>query len=232
VAGVAQAEAGIIAVKSPRILPEGGDYIGTIRHELIHVLLARNVDPDNLPRWLNEGVTMTLSREYRWESRIQIAEMYLRGQIINYPDLDYALAAPGSEMQFGEAYAQSLSMTRFLMEQLGDDGFWSLLLSLRDQDFSHALKQYAGWSPRDFYFSWKKSLWKLALVSTVVSGLSLFQIMAVLVVVAYWRKRRHGQRIMKRWEQEEAPDDAEALDDSEFEPWNDEEDDEDDVRRW
>ena len=233
VSGVAQSEAGVIAVKAPPILPEGGDFLGTLRHELIHVLLARNVDLDSLPRWLNEGVTMTLSREYRWESRIQIAEMYLRGQIINYPDLDFALAAPGSEMQFGEAYAQSLSMTRFLFDRLGEDQFWSLLLSLRDQSFSQALQHHTGWAPGEFFVAWKQSLWKLALVSTIVSGFSLFQVMAILVVVAYWRKWRRGKRIMERWEREDGPDDPDTPDDDVYEPWNEDDDDgEDDVRRW
>lgn len=231
VVGVAQPEAGIIAVKNPSLAPVGEDYFGTIRHELIHVLLARNVDSDNMPRWLNEGVTMTLSGEYRWESRLQIADMYLRGRIINPLDLNFALSAPGSEMQFGEAYAESLSMTRFLMERLGDDTFWAMLLSMRTQDFPDALKHYSGWAPHELFDAWRQSLWKLALVSTVVSGFSLFQIMAILALVAYWRARRRGKRIMEQWEQEAAAE-GEMSDDEDYDPWDDDVDDEDDVRRW
>ena len=49
VAGIALPGQGIIAVKAPRLMPQGFDFNGTIRHELIHVLLARNVPAGRLP---------------------------------------------------------------------------------------------------------------------------------------------------------------------------------------
>lgn len=235
VTGVARPEEGFIAVKAPSMLPVGSDYEGTLRHELIHVLLARNVNPDYLPRWLNEGITMTLSREHRWASRARIAQMYVQGQIIRYPDLNFAMAAPGSEMEFSDAYAQSLSMTRFLMDRLGEAAFWDLVLSLRTQDFDAALQHYAHFTPYEFWTAWHNSLWNLALVSTLVSGFSVFQAMALLVVFAYWRKRRRGQRILRAWEEEEGrrvPGDSNHADDEPWYPWDDDGEDEDKYRRW
>ena len=61
-------------------------------------------------------------------------------------------------------------------------------------------------SPAQFWDAWRGQLWKIALVSSLVSGFSAFQVMAILTVVAYFRKRWRGLRKMREWEEEEAWD--------------------------
>ncbi len=203
VSGIALPGQGIIAVKAPRLMPEGLDFNGTIRHELIHVLLARNVPAGRLPRWLEEGIAMTFSREFRWASKARIGQMYAQGQVIPYGELDWAFLDPGRETEFGDAYAQALSMTRFLRERLGEDGFWELVHGLDTMTFSAALKHHADMDEAGLYEAWQGSLWKVAVVFSVVSGFSIFQVMALLTVIAYLRKRRQGRRTLRRWEVEE-----------------------------
>lgn len=204
VVGIARAEEGLIAVKTPRIAPPGTDFHGVLRHELIHVLLARTTDTANLPTWLNEGLAMHLSGEHRWNSTWRVAQMYLTGSIIPYRELPLSLREPGVESEFGDAYAQSLSLTRRLFAEIGDEGVWELLEAMREQSYGDALRAVAGMDPMDLFDNWRGSLWRVAAVSSIVSGFSVFQLMAVLTLVAWWRKRRRGRAIVQRWDEEDA----------------------------
>lgn len=207
VGGIAKSMEGVIVLKSPRLLPSQEDFAGGVRHELIHVLLARNTNPAFVPRWFNEGIAMVVSREMRWESTLRIGRMYARRSIITYRDLDFAFAPLGDETKFGDAYAQALSMTQFLMDRIGKERFWQLLRGLKDMPFEKALEQYASMTPGDLYQSWRHSLWKFALITGLVSGFGLFQFAAILVIIAYWRKRQKGRALLREWEEEEEGED-------------------------
>ncbi len=223
VLGVALPQEGIIAVKAPNLAPAGADYQGTLQHELIHVLLARNSGPDNLPRWLNEGIAMALSGEHRWAASLRVGQMYVQGRLISYRDLFFVFLEPGKEMEFGDAYAQALSMTRHLMDRLGEDGFWRVVKATQTQAFGDALRAESSLSPMDFYDAWISSLWKVALIFSLVSGFSVFQIMAILTVLAYLRKRRQGAATVREWEEAESNDDSHSDELWEPSPWDEEE---------
>lgn len=223
VTGVALPEAGIIALKTPDITPGGSDYKGALRHELIHVLLARNSGSGNLPRWLNEGIAMVLSGEHRIGSSIRVGQMYAQGRLIPYRDLFFVFLEPGKETEFSDAYAQALSMTRFLMERIGEDTFWRVVYATKTETFGNALRAEASLSPADFYDDWVGSLWKVALIFSLVSGFSIFQVMAILTIVAYLRKRRKGQATLREWADEEGGDPGWDGVEPELSPWEEEE---------
>jgi hypothetical protein len=204
VLAIAKPEDDLIVLKTPALVPAGSDYTGTVRHELIHILLRHNVTTDNLPRWLNEGIAMVLSGENRWESRSLIASMYLNGRILTYRELELSFLDPGNEIEFGDAYAQAYSMTQYLLDELGEDRFWALLHSLDGRTFGAALEAELGMVPYDFWAEWKGSLGWTALLFSILSGVTLFQLMALLLIVAYWRKRRRGLRVIRQWEEEDA----------------------------
>ena len=204
VLGIAKPGRDLIVLKSPSLVAPGPGYGGTVRHELVHILLEHNANTDHMPRWLNEGIAMTLSGEDRWAGRTLVASMYLNGRILSYRDLEASFLDPGNEIEFGDAYAQAYSMTRYLWERLGDDRFWALVHSLDTRSFGTAIEAELGVVPYDFWAAWKGSLGWAAAVYSVVSGVSLFQIMALLTLAAYWRKRRRGQRLIEQWEEEDA----------------------------
>ena len=107
VSGLARPQNNLIVVKAPRLREPGGDYPGTLRHELVHLLLFRNIDYANLPQWLNEGLAMSLSNEFYWRSLFKVANMFLHGRIIPYRLLDASFYNPSDQMQFSDAYAQA-----------------------------------------------------------------------------------------------------------------------------
>jgi len=128
--------------------------------------------------------------------------MYARGRIIHYDLLAAVLSYRAGERAFGDAYAQSIAMTGFLVERLGEDRFWEMIHSLNGQSFDLALAAYAGLSPQQLWEEWRHSLWRVALVTSLVSGFTLFQIMAILSFWAWWRKHRRGRALLRAWEAE------------------------------
>ncbi|MBI2423796.1 MAG: hypothetical protein HYV27_13280 [Candidatus Hydrogenedentes bacterium] len=212
VGGVAHSSEGRILLKSPRLRSITEDFAGTVRHELVHILLYRNADTRRLPRWLNEGTAMMLANEYRWESNFHVARLVLTNSLQKPDRLDGAFALPGHEMAFGNAYAQGLSMTRWLRNHLGEENFWAVIRGTREFPFDEALKHFGGLESAAFWRGYRNSLWLVTLVGTLAGG-SLFGPAAVLVVIGYWRLRRKNRKILRRWAAEE------GIEGSEQHPW-------------
>jgi len=238
VGGLARAHEGLIVIKSPAMQRRAQRYREVLRHELVHVLLYRNTNYDHLPRWLNEGIAMKLAGEHRWEGPFTISTMYMRGQIMSYPELTLVLAGSPGEMAFGNAYAQSLSMTHFLYGRLGEEDFWELIARLEHDTFPDLLMEYTGWIPHDFWQAWRRSLWGIALVVSLLSGFGLFQFAAVLMLIAYWRKRNQRQLRLAAMEAAELEEDdeddillpSEVLPDGDLHDWELDDDEDDDGR--
>lgn len=227
IGGIARSDESFMAVKTPALMPPPYHFDGVLRHELVHILLARNVNVDRLPRWLNEGLAMTLAREFRFASKWHVAQMYMRNAIIPYRALDMHLRT-GPELAFGDAYAQSLSMTRYLQRELGDEPFWALIHSLDERRFGEALEAELGLTPFAFWQAWRGTLWTAALVSSIVSGFSVFQLAVVLSLWVYWRKKRQQRAILDAWDAEEAEPPVFTVWDLEDQdgpyPWEDDDD--------
>lgn len=203
VAGVAKPAEGLIILKAAGLRTPGDDFRGTVRHELVHILLHRNTNTNNLPRWLNEGLCMSLANEYYWSSIFQIATMFVQNRIIEYRFLDMTFRTPGDETEFGDAYAQGLSMTRYLRDRLGEDKFWRVVYAMRTLSFNDALQQEAGWTLAGFWNDYSRSLWRVAIIGSVASG-SLFLPIAALVIIAWLRQQWRNGKILRRWAREEA----------------------------
>ncbi len=203
ISGMAFSGESLIVVKSPRLRLSGDNYGDTLRHELVHILLYRNVDTDLLPRWLNEGIAMMLAGDYRWGSTFGVARLFIENRLIPYPELDQTFARRGHDGRFGDAYGQALSMTRFLRKELGDELFWEIVLATKDTPFGEALRDKGGMSVLELWHRYERSLWKFALTGMFSSG-TLFIPAAFLVILVWWKKHLRNRIVLAQWEAEEA----------------------------
>ncbi len=203
VSGVARSREGLIILKGPRLRIPGEDYRGTLRHELVHVLLFRNTTEAFLPSWLNEGLSMSLANEHRWGAPARVARMVLSRRLIKYSELNRVFSAPGNDTEFGDAYAQALSMTRYLRDTLGDAAFWAVVLGTREYPFAESLARFGNMSPREFWEGYQRSLWLVAVMSLLASG-SLFGPASIILIIAYFRKQAQNKKIVEGWDEEEA----------------------------
>ena len=210
VSGVTRASESHIALKSPRLRGVEDDYRGTVRHELVHVLLHRNTNTQNLPRWLNEGICMMLANEMRWESSLQVARMYLSGQLMEPAQLERAFTMPGNDHQFGNAYAQALSMTRHLRDELGEETFWTVIGAMKSESFGGALVSETQLTGQTFWAGYESSLWGLTLISLLRTG-SFWGAISGLCVLAFLVRQWRNRAILRRWESEEETDEEVRL---------------------
>jgi len=189
VSGIARPELGEIVVQSPRIRAPGEDYLGTLRHELLHILLHRNTHPEYLPRWLNEGICMSYANEYYWQGGLQVSTMFLTGRVRDMTQMDRAFTRPGDEQEFSDAYAQALSVVRFMRDRLGEDTFWSVILGTREDFFEVSLLRHAGIDLPDLWKEYERSLWVVALIGVLTSG-SLLGPGGFILAAGWWRTRK------------------------------------------
>lgn len=202
VAGIARPAQGQIVVQSPRIRSVGGDYLGTLRHELLHILLHRNTGPERLPRWLNEGLCMSYANEYAWQGGLRITEMFLSGRTLSLTRLNRAFTLPGDDQEFDDAYAQALSMVRFLRNRLGEDTLWAVIAGTREDFFEVSLLRHTGVDLPTLWGEYERSLWVVALIGVLTSG-SLLGPGGFILAAGWWRTRRARQARLREMAEEE-----------------------------
>lgn len=200
--GFALSRQGVIALKAPELLGPEADYTGVVRHELLHVLIDRNLGPENVPRWFNEGLAMLLSRENRIRNNWTTAQLAFNGGLVPLNELNDSFAAPGDEWEFGAAYEQSLSLTRYLRDHMGTEAFWLLIHDLQVTPLDSALEG-RGIDLNTLESNWRGHIRRQAAFAAIVSGFTIFQLAAVLCLLAYWRRVVRKRRIMQAWDEED-----------------------------
>lgn len=194
-----------IIVKSPNLRRSGEDFVGTLRHELVHIILHRSGIEQRIPLWLNEGIAMLFANEYSWSTRLRMSYIVLSNKLIEYKNLDRELMMTNSPDTTGTAYVQSLYLTQLLMDKLGKEKFWELLKKCRTTDFAVALREVGGGSIEDFIKDFRRSLWMVVILGTLATG-SIFTPIAILAIVAYLTLRQKNLRKIREWEEEEKED--------------------------
>ena len=99
----------------------------TLRHELVHAFLD-SLAGRGLPGWLNEGLA-------QWHEGALGQQLALARRALAEPPLDLAelagnLGQSGDPARIGQAYAQALLFTDFLLARYGENGVASLLAGI------------------------------------------------------------------------------------------------------
>lgn len=208
--GVAYPDLGIISIALRR-----GGTIGdprqTLRHELAHVALGAALGT-RAPHWLQEGFAYQHSAEASWDRMETLAGMAWFGGIVPIDELDYAF--PAEEAPANRAYAESYDFVGYLARRgrwedatdVGDR--WPFRQFLRavgqGQDLDHAAISSFGKPIKALFDEWKDSLSKRYLFAPIgLLGLGLWILCAMLLAVAFWRRRRANRRRMAQWDRDE-----------------------------
>ena len=208
--GVAYPDLGVVSVA----LRRGADQLdaaATLRHELAHVALGAALGP-RVPRWLHEGFAYQHSAEWSWDRMETLAGMSWLGGVIPFHELDRAF--PEAELPAHRAYAESYDFVGFLArrgryEDREDDGdrwpFRHFLAAIAGGGTVDAAARQAFGRPiAELFEEWRADLGKRYLLMPVgLFGLALWILVALLLVLA-WRRRRKQNRIrLTQWEAEE-----------------------------
>lgn len=209
-AGVAFPDLGILVLA----LGRGGqphDVGKTLDHELAHLLLGAAV-PD-APRWLHEGFAMQHAPEMDFQRFETLAGMAWFGNIAPLDELESTF--PVDEAPASRAYAQSYDFVRYLADRgrwvdTEDDGdrypFRYFLRALAEgKTLDEAAKHAYGAGIDELYQEWRTDLVRrYLLVPAGVFATLLWVLAALLLVLAWRRRRRQGHQKLDQWERDEA----------------------------
>jgi hypothetical protein len=197
----------LIVLDTSRVYTKPFTLRTTLKHELCHLVLHRNIEGDRLPRWLDEGIC-------QWASG-GIAELMAE-------DSDKALAqATASDMlipiggleQFPEedkslllAYEESKSFVEYLISKSGEEGFLQAVGYFKEgNSLDEAIQRSFSMSLHDLEQDWqahlkRKYTWFYYLSSNLYTVLFVF---AALITVYGFIRLLQKKRAYKDEEEED-----------------------------
>lgn len=213
--GIAYPDLGLIGVAMRRG-PEVLDPMATLRHELAHVALGAAIG-DRAPHWLHEGFAYQHSADASMERAETLAGMAWLGGIIPIQDLDHSF--PAEESPANRAYAESYDFVGYLARRgRWEDGApdrWAFRMFLTDVGHGAALDVAArhrfGKPIADLFDEWKSDLRTRYFMAPVgLLGLAVWLACAILLGLAWRRRRRLNKLRIAQWERDERAADRAA----------------------
>jgi hypothetical protein len=213
--GVAYPDLGIISVAIRRGA-NVSDPAQTLRHELAHLALGAALGP-RAPHWLHEGFAYQHSGEWTWERAETLSGMAWFNGVVPLDELDDSF--PAQELPADRAYAESYDFVGYLSrrgryEDTDDDGnrfpFRKFLSEVGhgatlDDAATHAF----GRPIHALFDEWHSDLSKRYFMAPIgLLGLAVWILCAVLLMLAWWRKRRQKRHRLGQWERQERDEDA------------------------
>ncbi|MBL7025143.1 MAG: hypothetical protein ISR87_06765 [Candidatus Marinimicrobia bacterium] len=178
-------------------------WLTILKHELFHALLGQN--EVNIPVWLNEGLAQWHAGQMDWGGFMELGGATARGNLIPLVDLDVILSF--NHKRASLAYGQALDATRFLIKRQGES-ILPYLLRADDLGFRERFKAETGEDLVDFEIAWREDLearfWFFKI--SRIPG-ALWAISPLIVVLAWYLKKRKGKKKLDEWEEEESLED-------------------------
>jgi len=208
--GVAYPDLGVISVAIRRGAVIN-DPMQTLRHELAHIALGSALGR-RAPHWLHEGFAYQHSMEWSWDRTETLAGMAWFGGIVPLDQLDATF--PREELPAHRAYAQSYDFVGFLSrrgrwEDREDDGdrwpFRRFLTAVgTGVDIDVAAVRAFGKPLHELFDEWRSDLSKRYMMAPIgLFGLALWILCAILLALAWMRKKRLNKHRLGEWDREE-----------------------------
>ena len=213
--GVAYPDLGVISIALRRGAAPA-DPMATLRHELGHIALGVALG-ERAPHWLHEGFAYQHSGEWSWQRTETLAGMAWFGSIVPLADLDGSF--PREELPANRAYAESYDFVGYLSrrgrwEDKGDDGDrWPFRRFLTEightGDLDAAAKAAFGRPLRELFEEWRSDLTsRYMLVPIGLLGLAVWILSALLLTLAWYRRRKQNRVRLAQWDADDRARDA------------------------
>ncbi len=195
----------LVVISMPAMAQSAADKIQQVLvHELAHVYLDVKCNAP-VPRWLHEGVAQVVAGEWPdipGEGSMAIAA-YTGGLI---PLRELVETFPQDITNRNQAYAQSYSVTRFLIRENHGSSLSHFLKAIRGDSGKRYLKTLGATVELDgLAVRWRNELKSpLFAVATLFTSGFFWGVAALLVIVGYFVKRRNSKIIRQQWSEEDA----------------------------
>ena len=201
----------LMVIDCARMKTEPFTLEAIMKHELCHLLLHKNIKDQNLPVWLDEGVAQWVSgglADIIMDRYSALDEAIFSNRFIRLKYLENGF--PDDERRLILAYAESKSLTDYIISEYGPDGLLRLLDYLKDgEGINSAVQKAYVISFDELEKRWYDRLKKRATILTfLINNLYeiLFFLSALLLIYGFIRV------IIKRRSYEEYEDEDEDED--------------------
>ena len=194
-----------VVISMQAMQKSGADKIQQVLvHELAHVYLDVKCR-DFVPRWIHEGVAQMVAGE--WPEAPGSGSMALSvytGGII--PLRELVVGFPSEFSKRNQAYAESLSAVQFVVQNDHGGSLQHFLRAITGDNGRAYLRTFSdGVDLRALDNRWRESLKSPFSVLTIFLGSGFFWgFAALLVIVAYFVRRRKSKVIREEWAAEDA----------------------------
>ncbi len=207
VSGIAYHKLSLIILKSPRPI-RGGHYDlkKTFVHELTHVLFGSSIkNGAQIPRWLNEGVSMYESREWSFTRVSAITQAVLTDALLPLSEITYTFPRERREVEL--AYCQSFYLISYLIKKYGKRRFQNFIKHYtKEERFEDALLKIYGVNLNMLEKNWHSYLkMRYSWIPIITSTSTLWFIITLIFICGYIRKRRRVVATLQQWEEDELP---------------------------
>lgn len=128
-------EKNLIVLDTSRVYTKPFTLGSTLKHELCHLILHRDISSENLPRWFDEGVCQWASGGIAElvsdESDKALAKAVMSGSLIRLNRLERFSA---DERFLTLAYEESKSIVEYIAAEYGREGILRILENMREGD--------------------------------------------------------------------------------------------------
>ncbi len=177
----------------------------TLRHEMCHLLVGEVARRgyERVPRWFDEGVACWSSGKLPFYDRDAFERAVAAGSLYRLSAL--AETFPRNPVMRGVAYEESESFVRFLVERHGAVVVRRILTAgAQGEPFEAAVRDATGAELASLEAEWLAALrppWPL--VSWFFHTFSLFGVLSVFSLLAFWVYLRRRRKKYREWEIEE-----------------------------
>lgn len=204
VAGLALGTDGIVLFPARSPVYPHDTLEDVLRHEVMHVLIARAARGRAVPRWFNEGLAMHVERPWALRDTSRVAYALAVGPTLTVEQVDGLFA--GDQAAQSRAYALAGAFVRQLLATHGRVVVVRLLSRVADDvPFEDAYAQLTGETVRtaEARFWREQRVWS-TWVPLVTSTTVLWMMMTVLALYVARRRRRARAAVHRQWAAEEA----------------------------
>ena len=125
-----------------------------IKHEITHIMtqIAGEGSFTKLPFWVDEGLAVYLMDSPNYD--FIISDMIQRDTVFRLSSIQ---GKPGTPEKVNAFYAQSYSVTKYLIEEFGEDKYKSFFQKLKaDNGLEDALFQTYNYNQDSLYLAWRE----------------------------------------------------------------------------
>ncbi len=196
-------------VRSPN-WEQDSNFITNLVHELLHLVIHEKMGVARLPRWMDEGLAIFYSNDYKWISSTALSKAFATRSVLPLYDIDRVLSFHRARAEL--AYQQSYSAVQYLLATYDIDAVRAILKSLQNHEsidlaFQKATgstyavfeKEWLAYAKKKYKWTWLNDfdsyIWTLIIVLFFIAGIVI---------------RIRNKRKLAEWEQ--LPPDIEPLD--------------------